>query len=198
MRSTRKLNSTRRSLASVSAGFAMCLIALFSAPTAMAQTPPTSATSLVTVVVAGTPLKMSPAMAAKVSSPKGFATLSPGELAAVGIGPGMHEKGVPAATAGGGGVIPMSSSGCNSLVCIYITGTGLKVTDWDTSAGYYSYLCTYAAFWNGSRILTTSNTVCTTGPFFAVWGVTRNYVPGTQLCNTWVGISGRPCETIHS
>jgi hypothetical protein len=99
---------------------------------------------------------------------------------------------------------PMSASGCNSNVCIYVGGTGLIVNSWETT-GYYggtkNPFCTYAAYWAPTNVLyETSVSVCA-GP-----GTYYSYLPSapvwfpnnTQICNTFVGISGKPCKTVHS
>lgn len=143
-----------------------------------------------------------PAQLAKKINTGDWRGLSAAQLAGAGIRPGMappdgtkiSAKFTPGAT-----VTPNSASGCSGRVCIYVFGSGLHVDDWDTSATNSSYLCTYAGYWVAGVLTGTSNVVCgDSGQFWAYWTPARYYINGTQLCNTWLSLSGKPCETVHS
>lgn len=44
------------------------------------------------------------------------------------------------------GITPDSANGCASSVCIYVTGTGLHVSDWTTSVALSRSMCSTASF----------------------------------------------------
>jgi hypothetical protein len=127
--------------------------------------------------------------------------LSAEQLAGAGIHPDMP---LPdgtriTATLNSQSVVPDSASGCSQRVCIYVFGSGLHVDDWDTSATNASYLCTYSGYWTAGVLTGTSNVVCgSSGQFWAYWTPLRYYINGTRLCNTWLHLAGKPCETVHS
>lgn len=91
---------------------------------------------------------------------------------------------------------PRNASGCNGEVCIEVTGSGLHVSTWSTFAYTNGYQCSYGAFWEDGDLAGTGPQECNDG---IVWNSTGDLDFGgtTQICNTWVGISGRPCETVH-
>jgi len=128
--------------------------------------------------------------------------LSMEQLARAGIYPGMTalDGSGPIAKVQehGEGITPQSAFGCNLAVCIYVFGALLHVNDWDTSAANSTYRCSYAAYWAGGSVIATTNSVCASGDFWAFWGINRSFSNNTQLCNTWIGISGRPCIRVHS
>jgi hypothetical protein len=102
-------------------------------------------------------------------------------------------------------VRPDSGSGCNFNVvagsmCIYVTGTGLKTTDWDTSVANPLGIdtCTYAGYWVNGELATTSNEVCGDGAFWAYDVGTITWPNQTKLCNTWVNFDGEPCLVVHT
>lgn len=93
---------------------------------------------------------------------------------------------------------PDSASGCNDQVCIEVTGTGLEVTKWYTAA--YSPdnddICSYPAFWVDGELDFTGEEIC--GTLLEAWDDEPEWFDNhTQLCNTWPGVAGRPCETVH-
>ncbi len=98
------------------------------------------------------------------------------------------------------GIQPDSANGCASSVCIYVTGTGLHVSDWATSVLLSKTMCSTASFWvNGALWASGVNQCGTAGEgLVSDWSNPGNFANGTVLCNTWSGVSGRPCETVHS
>lgn len=152
-------------------------------------------------------------LASKINSGN-WRNLSTQQLASAGIHPGMNPGLGKIATAAVAPKLkfqskpvsfaPESASGCNSStydsMCIYVTGSGLKVNDWDTSVSNYFGLdkCTYAGYWVAGVLYRTSNEVCGDGDFWAYWAPNQYFINGTQLCNTWVNWAGKPCETVHS
>lgn len=97
---------------------------------------------------------------------------------------------------------PLSASPCDFDVCLVITGTGLHVTDWDTSAFYggTGTLCTRAAWHQNGAIIRTGPTICGKGPgtFYSAWTPNKNFPNDTLACNGWTNVKGYPCATIHS
>lgn len=93
---------------------------------------------------------------------------------------------------------PLSASGCNDSVCIDLQGSGSKVDDWETTAWASAYVCTEADYWANDVLEQQGTTQCVQGGTELVsdWDNT-SWPNGTVLCNTWPGISGRPCETIE-
>jgi hypothetical protein len=91
---------------------------------------------------------------------------------------------------------PQSASGCNDDVCIEVDGSGLYVDDWNTYAYPPESTCSYSGFWeDGELAFTGEEDVC--GTFLATYAdMQTDFDNHTQLCNTWVGISGRPCEEV--
>lgn len=99
-----------------------------------------------------------------------------------------------------GDVSVQDASGCNGNVCIYLTGTGLVVDRWRTTAYVSSAKCVSASFWaNGVRVRQ-SATYCTSGAgtISSTWNSPGPFADGTQACNSWSGVSGYPCKTIQS
>ena len=80
---------------------------------------------------------------------------------------------------------------------IQVIGQGLVISNWFTQAEHEAgpYICTYSAYWGSkSTIAATGNVVCGTNAVFTA------YLPGVYVynqsgyaCNTWVGITGKPC-----
>lgn len=152
-------------------------------------------------------------LATKINSGD-WGSLSMQQLASAGIQPGMSPAGAKvtagaksateAGTVSAAGIQPDSASGCNyysaDIMCIYVTGSGLLVDDWDTSVANNLglYKCSYAGYWVAGVLTATSNVVCTDGDFWAYYTPGQYYINGTQLCNTWLNWSGKPCETVHS
>lgn len=97
-------------------------------------------------------------------------------------------------------VSPMDSSGCSVDVCIYLTGTNGVVRGWSTNGFYRSTGSTFAAYWRSNIIIGTSDGVYAPRPGLVVsrWASGNLYFSQpAQLCNTWVGIAGKPCETAY-
>ncbi|MFC8501735.1 hypothetical protein ACFUC1_05215 [Pedococcus sp. NPDC057267] len=161
----------------------------------------------VTINVAGESLTMTADMASRVQDPVKFSQLTVEQLAAVGIHANMGHASVHGAfipDSKSGGIQPNNASGCDwtnggGSVCIYVFGSGLHVSEWDTSAKVGAYRCTYASYWinNGQWLITTGPELCgQNGTFWSYWKPNADYLANRSICNTWVGIAGKPCETI--
>jgi hypothetical protein len=100
-----------------------------------------------------------------------------------------------------GGVAPNSAHGCDRYVCIAVWGSGLHVDEIDSTAGaLLRQMCTYWRIYANGSLIGSSGWVCG-NPGDVVqgaWRINRNFANHTQLCVDWYGISGRPCETVHS
>lgn len=96
-------------------------------------------------------------------------------------------------------VNPDSASGCNQSVCIEVTGAGNHVTRWMTTAVLPSKICTFAEYWANGELVYVGNTKCGSkgDEVSSYWSDPGDFSKGTQLCNTWSGITGKPCETIE-
>jgi hypothetical protein len=94
-----------------------------------------------------------------------------------------------------------SADTCNFNACLHIVGSGLYVTDWDTSAFYggTGTLCTRAAWHQNGAIIRTGPTICGKGPgtFYSAWTPHKNFPNNTLACNGWTNVKGYPCATIH-
>lgn len=113
--------------------------------------------------------------------------------------PNMSLPGGPTATAVAvpAGARPDSSSGCNGNVCIYLTGSGLRVTSWRTTAYNGDYICTFAAYWAPpNTVIATSNEVCGTS-FESSLNPPPIFRSRVEVCNTWFSQPGKPCEVVH-
>lgn len=96
-------------------------------------------------------------------------------------------------------VTPLTASGCNQRVCIYVTGSGTRVTWWSTTAVLPSSMCTFAEYWANGALVYEGNTKCGSagGEVSSYWPHPGYFATGTQLCNTWIGVPGKPCETVE-
>jgi len=103
-------------------------------------------------------------------------------------------------TSGVHGPIADSANGCSGPVCIYVTGSGLNVSDWATSVYLSRSMCTTASFLVNGVLWASGGNQCGSGGVELVsdWSDPGNFPNGTVLCNTWSGVSGKPCETVHS
>ena len=99
-----------------------------------------------------------------------------------------------------GGVTPDSANTCGGPVCIFVTGSGLNVSDWVTTVYLSRSMCSSAHFIvNGIVWVTGQNTCGSAGEELGSdWSDPGNFANGTVLCNTWSGISGEACITVHS
>jgi hypothetical protein len=129
----------------------------------------------------------------------GLLIIAVGALTAGAASASTPDAGVTGA-APGFGVIPDSANGCNGPVCIYVTGTGLHVSDWSTSLALSRSMCSTASFLvNGVLWASGVNECGSAGDeLVSDWSDPGNFPNGTVLCNTWSGVSGKPCETVHS
>lgn len=183
--------SCKAALAIIAAFFGLMVAAV----PAGAASSTSAATGIVNVQ--GAKHVVSASLAHKINSGE-WRGLRTADLAKAGIHPNMALPNGTKIQASTGGAHTDSASGCSGRVCIYVFGTGLHVDDWDTSATNSSYLCTYAGYWVAGVLTGTSNVVCGSGDFWAYWTPARYYINGTRLCNTWLNLSGKPCETVHS
>jgi hypothetical protein len=96
-------------------------------------------------------------------------------------------------------ISPQTASGCNQYVCIYVEGSGTQVTYWRTTAALPHFMCTVANYWANGVLVYEGNTKCGSSgaQVSSYWPSPGHFAAGTQLCNTWTGISGKPCETIE-
>jgi hypothetical protein len=92
---------------------------------------------------------------------------------------------------------PFTASGCSGSVCIDVQGSGTQVSDWETTAYASASVCTSADFWVNGAVERQGSTRCVAGgtQLESDWTNT-SFANGTVLCNTWTGISGKPCETV--
>jgi hypothetical protein len=97
-------------------------------------------------------------------------------------------------------VRPDSANTCSGAVCIFVTGSGLNVSDWTTTASLTKTMCTTASFLVNNVLYAQGvNTCGTNGDELASdWSDPGNFPNGTILCNTWTGLPGRACATVHS
>ena len=97
-------------------------------------------------------------------------------------------------------IVPDSANTCNGSVCIFVTGSGLNVSDWTTTVSLSRSQCSTASFLvNGVVWASGINTCGSAGDeLVSDWSSPGNFANGTVLCNTWSGIAGRPCATVHS
>jgi hypothetical protein len=94
---------------------------------------------------------------------------------------------------------PDSAFGCNQDVCISIAGNGTYVAYWATAAfPTYGYRCTDPYYWSAGRIIYTGPPQCRASSYYqSAAYVSDNWATSNvQVCNTWAGIPGKPCETI--
>jgi hypothetical protein len=161
------------------------------------------------------------ALAARINSGN-WKDVTVAQLASAGIFPGMGNSAAGTATAVAKAparaavtamtasaapaiITPDTGSGCNynsaaGSMCIYVYGTGLKVTEWDSSVANPTQIdtCTYAGYWVNNKLLTTSNETCGDSSFWAFDTGTVTWPNQTQLCNTWIGFPGKPCLVVHT
>jgi hypothetical protein len=97
-------------------------------------------------------------------------------------------------------ILPPSADTCSGSVCIYVVGTGLTVSNWTTTAVLSKTMCSTARYLDDGVVIATSGSTCgTSGEQLASdWPSPGSFPNGTQLCNTWSGVSGEPCITVHS
>ncbi len=96
-------------------------------------------------------------------------------------------------------ISPLTASGCNQNVCIYVEGSGTQVTYWSTTAALPASMCTVAKYWANGVLVYEGNTKCGSSgaQVFSYWTDPGYFAAGTQVCNTWTGVPGKPCETIE-
>lgn len=96
-------------------------------------------------------------------------------------------------------IAPRSAYGCNQDVCISIIGNGTFVKSWATSAyPNYAYRCTWANYWANGKLLLSGALQCRSDYYYYSNAIIGTQVKaGSQVCNTWFGIPGKPCESIH-
>jgi hypothetical protein len=94
---------------------------------------------------------------------------------------------------------PLTASGCNQNVCIYVVGSGTQVTKWETTAVLPTAMCTVAKYWANGVLVYEGTIKCGSagGSVMSYWTRPGYFAAGTQVCNTWANVQGRPCETIE-
>jgi hypothetical protein len=94
---------------------------------------------------------------------------------------------------------PLTASGCNQNVCIYVVGSGTQVTKWETTAVLPAAMCTVAKYWANGVVIYEGTIKCGSSgaQVLSYWSDPGYFAPGTQVCNTWTNVPGRPCETIE-
>ena len=99
-----------------------------------------------------------------------------------------------------GGVSPDSANTCGGPVCIFVTGSGLNVSDWVTTVYLSRSMCSSADFIVNGIVWVTGQNTCGSAneELGSNWSDPGNFANGTVLCNTWSGISGEACITVHS
>ena len=129
----------------------------------------------------------------------GMLVIAVGTLTAGAASASTPDVGVTSAVLGIGPIAD-SAVGCSGPVCIYVTGTGLHVSDWSTSLALSKSMCSTASFLvNGVLWASGVNECGSAGnELVSDWSSPGNFPNGTVLCNTWTGVSGKPCETVHS
>lgn len=189
--------------------FAFVFPALSQETGSSASRPSGSRAGVGIVIVQGTEHAVPSDLADAINSGD-WGNLTLAQLAQAGITPGM--------TAPGGGrpithvshrleqgFEPESAIGCtglfNSRVCIYVYGKSLHVDRWNAAwlrfFGSPPYVCTFAAYWVNNNIIETTNQACGNGSFYTYWTPNRDFPDHSQVCNTYVGVASKPCETIH-
>lgn len=158
----------------------------------------------ITVTVAAT--------GAKLSLPSNWQSLQPAQLAQYGLVPDMP---APASTEGpvtttkteqGGGskagpqVHPNSAYVWNGSVYIGVTGAGLWVDEWYTqTAVIVPPICTFGVFWiDFNTIWHTTPQYCSENAIYWYHYTQLQFNRPTDICNTWIGVAGKPCVYVHT
>jgi hypothetical protein len=85
-------------------------------------------------------------------------------------------------------------------VRLRLTGSGLYVSTWYTSAYLVEGGCSWGGFWEDGDLIGTGPTECLPiGHFGQVWNSTGDihFSGDTEVCNTWIDVAGRPCAEVH-
>jgi hypothetical protein len=102
--------------------------------------------------------------------------------------------------------VPLSASGCNGQVCLTVTGSGLHVAS--VTISYTGSICINnndygtvkfskpATQYFSDTSFGNGGVFC--NPMRDVINVNKNFANGSTACATIAGVSGKPCETIHS
>lgn len=97
-------------------------------------------------------------------------------------------------------VRPMSAFGCNQDVCIEVNGSSTYVASWNTYA-FGNVGCTHANYLINNSLWTTSAEICPEtgddGEYVSLFNYEGYLYANDHVCNTWVKIAGKPCETIE-
>lgn len=142
----------------------------------------------------------------RVTLPKDWDQMTISNLAAIGLRPDMNGTGQPASIdkyVKGTFATPMNAYGCDGWVCIHVispSNDGLTVSNWYTSADNPGgYVCTFSAYWDSlTHVFDTGTQVCgqSPGQFRGSLTYPVRHPYNWTACNTWVGIVGKPCESI--
>ena len=180
----------------------LALAGLTASP-AMSPASASSTASTTMVGLNGTLRQVPTSLATRVRSGQ-VGGLTAAQLSQLGIRPGTRYKSEPLPTIKVVSKVtahPDSASGCTgfwSQVCIYINGSHRYIHTWNTSWLGAGSGCTFGIWWWGNfEDYTTSPDVCGNGNFYGYWTPNLNFPTG-KACNTWLGTSLEPCETIKS
>jgi hypothetical protein len=112
-----------------------------------------------------------------------------------------HSRPAPLARA-----IPLNAHGCNGQVRLTVTGSGLHVAS--VTINYTGSICINnndygtvkfskpSAQYDSDTAFGNNQVFC--NPDSDKISVNRNFANGSTACATIFGVSGKPCETIHS
>ncbi|GGV05991.1 hypothetical protein GCM10010260_49280 [Streptomyces filipinensis] len=99
----------------------------------------------------------------------------------------------------GSGKSPKSADHCHRDVCINVTGEGLEVHVWATTA-FGNVGCSLATYLADERVYKTRE-VCPDEPGPGMYSSAlvgyHTFHDKTWLCNTWLNMPGEPCIQIH-
>lgn len=142
----------------------------------------------------------------RATLPKDWPDMTISDLEAIGLRPGMTSSWGPRVVDRyfpSSGLQPYNAYGCDGWVCIQVispSNDGLTVSNWYTSADNPGgYVCTYSAYWDSlTHIFDTGTSVCgwSPGQFRGSLTYPVRHPYNWTACNTWVHISGKPCESI--
>jgi hypothetical protein len=134
-----------------------------------------------------------------VTLPEAWTEMTIADLARIGI----HSDMGPRIEDTRAAVRPDSANSCDLDVCIYVTGSGLRVNYWQTTGDYEgpTPVCVYSVYWApANTIYSTGIPVCGgEGTYYSydkdvpiIWG------GNVTLCNSWTEMYGKPCVGVHT
>lgn len=95
--------------------------------------------------------------------------------------------------------VVLTATTCQGNTCQVVDGSGTTVTNWYTQTTAPSAVCTYAKYFENGTVIAESGKTCLKagGSASANWADPGSFPVGTVLCTSWVGIAGKPCDTIE-